>query len=293
MAKTCSRSIHSSVTVIRPNRRFELGYGACLVRVVLTIIRSRELIVQLFKRDYFAVYKKALLGAFWVVITPLIGILSWIFLNHVKVLRPGDVGVPYPVYVLAGTLVWGWFMSMLRGAAYTLDGYRHFILHINIPHEILYIIQILSACVDFMFSCALSAAVLAVARVWPSWYGVLLAPLVALPLFFLASGIGLCVSLISIVSYDFYRLTFGAMGLVMFVTPLVYAPDAVRNPFLSAVIRMNPCTYLVCSVRDMVLYGRLYNMTGYVVAAVGAFLLFLFSLRLFYVAEDKIVERMI
>ena len=52
-------------------------------------------------------------------------------------------------------------------------------------------------------------------------------------------------------------------------------------------------TYLVCSVRDIVIYGRLYDATGYFICAGISFLLFMVSWRLFYVSENKIIERMV
>ncbi|MGH7197659.1 MAG: ABC transporter permease, partial [Candidatus Omnitrophota bacterium] len=87
------------ITVYRPNQRHDLGYVETWIIMFRTIIGSRELIWQFFKRDFFANYRRSFIGAAWIVLTPLAGILVWIFLKHSGVLRPGNVGVPYPVYV--------------------------------------------------------------------------------------------------------------------------------------------------------------------------------------------------
>jgi ABC-type polysaccharide/polyol phosphate export permease len=86
-----------SITVYRPNQRHDLGYMRTWVVMVRNIVRSRELIWQLFKRDFTAGYKKSFFGMAWMLVAPVMGIVSWVFLQRTGVLRPGDPGVPYPV----------------------------------------------------------------------------------------------------------------------------------------------------------------------------------------------------
>ncbi len=50
---------------------------------------------------------------------------------------------------------------------------------------------------------------------------------------------------------------------------------------------------LVCSARDIILFGRLYDNQGFAIVSVLSLVAFLFAWRLFYVSEDKVVERMI
>ena len=72
------------------------------------------------------------------------------------------------------------------------------------------------------------------------------------------------------------------LGFLMFLTPVVYTPDAAKG-LARYVVDWNPLTYLVCSARDIVLYGRLYNPGMYFLWAGIAVFLFLISWRLFYV----------
>jgi ABC-type polysaccharide/polyol phosphate export permease len=62
---------------------------------------------------------------------------------------------------------------------------------------------------------------------------------------------------------------------------------------LLTINKWNPLTYLVCSCRDMILYGTLYHPKAYFISALLAFLAFMISWRLFYVSEDKLIERMV
>ena len=75
---------HYQSLIYEPNQRIRIGFFKSWIFMVMNILKSRELIWQLFKRDFFAGYKQSFLGIFWVFISPVIGILSWVFLKKNK-----------------------------------------------------------------------------------------------------------------------------------------------------------------------------------------------------------------
>ena len=252
---------------------------------------SRELIWQLFKRDFFAAYKKSFLGITWIFIAPVLGIVSWVFLQMTGMLNPGDVGIPYPAYVLIGTSMWGLFMGFYHSARSTLSAGQALVMQVNYPHEALLFKQTAQRLAHFTITFGLNILVLILFSVIPSWK-IILFPLVALPLFFLGASIGLIVSMISIVAVDLSKGINAVMGLLMYITPIIYS-DKVKSLFVQTVAKWNPLTYLVCSCRDIIIYGRLFNTNGYLICTAISFVLFLISWRLFFVSEQKIIERMI
>jgi lipopolysaccharide transport system permease protein len=279
------------LTVYRPNQRHDLGYIQTWILMTRNIIRSRDLIWQLFKRDYFATYKKSFIGLTWVILSPIIGILSWVFLKKTGMLNPGDVGVPYPVYVLIGSSIWGLFMGTFTSVSQTLEASQMIIVQVNFPREALVFKQVAIQAVNFTISFLVNLAVLIGFGVVPS-INTLLLPVVALPLLLFATAIGLIVSMISVVAFDMNRFIAAVMGLFLYTIPVIYS-DQVTSRLAQLVIRWNPLTYLVCSPRDIVLYGRIYDPAGYFICTALAGLLFIVSLRLFYIAENKIIERML
>ena len=164
-------------------------------------------------------------------------------------------------------------------------------MQVNYPHEALLFKQTAQHLANFFIAFVLNIAVLIAFKVIPTW-GILVFPLVALPVFFLGAAIGLIVSMISIVAVDISKgINFG-IGLLFYITPLIYS-DKVPNEFVKTVISWNPLTYMICSARDIIIYGRLYDTAGYFTCTGISLLLFLISWRLFYVSEHKIIERMI
>ncbi len=282
---------NKSITIYRPNQRHELGFFHTWVVMAKNVITSRELIWQLFKRDFFAAYKKSFIGITWIFISPIMGIISWVFLQKTGMLKPGDVGIPYPAYVLIGSSMWGLFMGFYSSACGTLKAGAGFIMQVNYPHEALLFKQVAQKLANFVIGFGMNIIVLLVFGVIPSWKIVVL-PLVVLPMFFLGSALGLVVSMISIVAFDLNRGINMLMGLLLYMTPVIYS-DKIDNPIVQMLITWNPLTYLVCSARDIIIYGTLYNPAGYAACAGVSLLMFLISWRLFYVSEHHLIERMI
>ena len=279
------------ITIYRPNQRHDLGFLETWIVMSKNIINSRELIWQLFKRDFFASYKKSFIGITWIFIAPIMGIISWVFLQKTGMLNPGDVGIPYPAYVLVGTSMWGLFMGFFNSANATLTAGKELVMQVNYPHEALLFKQTAQHLANFLIAFTMNIAVLLAFKVIPGWQ-IIFFPLVMLPLFFLGAAIGLVSSMISIVAVDISRIINMGMGLLMYITPVIYS-DKVDSQLALTIIKWNPLTYLVCSARDIVIYGKLYNAPGYFICTGLSLLLFMISWRLFFVSEDRIIERMI
>ncbi|MFC2055167.1 ABC transporter permease [Chloroflexota bacterium] len=285
------RDSETQLRIYRPNQRHELGFFKTWQIMAGNIIRSRELIWQLFKRDFLGAYKKSFIGITWVFLAPIVGILSWLFLQGTGMLNPGETGVPYPAYVLVGTSMWGLFMGFYSAAKATLSAGSSLVMQVNYPHETLLFKETAQHLARFLLVLAANLLVLALIGVVPSWKTVFF-PLVALPLFFLGAAIGLVVSMLSIVAVDIEKIVTMLLGLMLWITPVIYSSEY-PNQIVQTLIQWNPLTYLVCSARDIILYGRLYEVRGYFICSGLALILFLISWRLFYVSEDKIIERMI
>jgi lipopolysaccharide transport system permease protein len=279
------------LTVYRPHLRHERGFFSTWKIMLMNIFQARELIWQLFKRDFFGSYRKSFIGVTWIVISPIVGILSWVFLQKTGMLKPGESGIPYPAYVLIGTSMWGLFMGFFNAAKDTLAAGQTLILQVNYPHESLLFMQTAQHLANFIVAFALNIIVLLLFGVVPSWK-IVFFPLVILPLFFLAAAIGLVVSMVSVLSLDVDKVAQVILGLTLWITPIIYTESA-GGDLVRTIIAWNPLTYLVCSARDIIIQGTLYQAAGYFICAFLSFLLFMVSWRLFYISEDKIIERMI
>lgn len=288
------RKIKNEETLIilyKPNQRHELGFFKIWQVMIRNIIESRDLIIQIFKRDFLAGYKKTFLGWSWLIVSPLIGIISWVFMQKTGILNPGKIDIPYPVYVLIGTSMWGLFTSIITFSSATLSAGSDLIMQVNYPHEALLVKQIAQVLASFIISFAFIIAVMLLFGIFPSWE-IIFFPIVIIPMFLLGLAIGLIVSMISVITVEINNVINVVLSVLLFTTPIIYSNN-VENSFVLYMIKWNPLTHLICSARDILLYGRLYHTWGYIIVSTLSLLLFLFSWRTFYVSENKLVERMI
>lgn len=279
-----------NLTTYTPDQRRRTGFFTLWGVMFKNIIKSRELIWQLFKRDFLMAYRKSFLGMAWIFIAPLVGIVSWVFMNMTGILNPGEMEIPYPAFVLISTSIWGLFMGFYESATETLGSGTGFIMQVKYPHEALLVKQTAQLLANFLLGFALNLVVLVAFGITPSWKTVFI-PFAILPLFLLGGGIGLIFSVIKIVAIDITKGFTIVFGLLMYITPVIYS-DQVESATLRMVMKYNPLTYLVGNVRDLIIFGRFDHPDRFLYASLFALLVFLISWRFFYLSEEKVIEKM-
>jgi homopolymeric O-antigen transport system permease protein len=277
------------VIIYEADQRIHMGLLGSLLCMIRNLLQSRELIWQLTRRDLLSLRKYSALGLFWIVLSPLVGIVSWVFMDYAGMLRPGDVVVPYPLYVLFGTTIWGLFMNSYHSAAQSLTSSGSLMLQVNFPHEALVVQQIAQNVIGLVANVGVLLIVLVFFGVWPSWKAVFL-PLALIPLLALGVAIGMFVSVLTVVVQDVSKVVTSGLGLLMFITPVIYAPT-LPNQDLQNIISWNPLSYLVGGVRDLVLIGHIDRLDGFTWASCFSISMLVLSWRLFFVSEQKVAEK--
>ena len=277
------------LTVYEPDQRVRMGPMSCWGAMIGNVVRSRELIWQLFKRDFLAGSKQSMLGLLWVLISPLVGIVSCVLMSYAGVLHPGDTEVPYPLYVLFGTTIWGMFMGSYSAAAASLTSGGSLILQAKFSHEALVAQQMAQTAIAVVANLVLLALVSVVFGALPQWAAICF-PFSLIPLFMLGTGIGMFVSVLAVVVRDVTKIVGTVLGFLMFLTPVIYAPG-IQNEWLQRLIWLNPLTYLVGGARDLALHGRIDHLPGYTGSVFLTVVIFLLSWRLFFLSEQKVAEK--
>jgi lipopolysaccharide transport system permease protein len=274
------------------NARRQIGFFKTWMIMAKNIIKSKDLIIQLFRRDFFMVYKKSFLGFSWLLISPIIGIASWVFMNQAGILQPGNVGIPYPAFVLLSSSIWGLFMGFYTSAAGTLGAGSGFIMQVKYPHEALLVKQTAQHLANFLITFGVNIVILLIFGIVPHW-SILLLPILTLPLFFLGAGMGLITSVISVVATDVSNIFNILLSFAFYVTPIIYSSDKFTSKLLQKIIEINPLSYLIGATRDMIIYGRYEHWDRFAIVSILSVVFFMISWRLFFVSEDKVIEKMI
>lgn len=251
----------------------------------------RYLAWQLVRVSVVGGYKKSFIGLAWIFILPILAVLVWIVLNGAGVVDPGDTGIPYPAYVLLSTSLWGFFLEIYKSTSNALANEGKLLIMKDFPREVLLAEKTLVHLINFSIPMVLNIGVLLLFGVRFGW-AALLFPLSLLPLLLLGLGIGMIVAVLRVVAVDICTMIDEGMKLLMFLTPIVYAPK-IQAGWLSGFIQWNPLAYLIGFSRELLASGSFFHPKAYLACTLGAALFFLLALAFFRATGKRVLERLV
>ncbi|TFG91680.1 MAG: hypothetical protein E4H15_05330 [Syntrophobacterales bacterium] len=210
-------------------------------------------------------------------------------INYTNILHPGNLPIPYPAYVLISTMIWRLFISIYQSTSNVFFESASFSLDVRFLREVLIIKQIILQTLNLAVGLIFIEIVLIYYGIYPTWK-ILSFPLTLLPLILMGAGIGLLTSVYSVVLPDAKKWLDYGMQLLMFVTPVIYSPQ-VSNSLIRKIIHLNPISYLLDWSRASLIGGLFADPGKFLISSIGALLIFLAGLRLLYLAEDKVIEK--
>lgn len=212
------RSAEPVLSVIRPPR----GWRAL---DVAELWRYRELLWILTERDIRVRYKQTVLGFLWAIIQPvMLMVVFSIFFGRLAGM-PAD-GLPYPIFVYAGLLPWTFFATSVSNASSSLVGSAALVSKVYFPRLVIPLASAGAALVDF----AISAVVLLLMMLWlgVGWSpNLLMAPVLVAGAIFIALGVGILLSALTVTYRDFRYVVPYTVQLWLFATPVVYPASLV------------------------------------------------------------------
>jgi len=251
---------------------------------------SRHVIWHLFIRDFVAGFRQQILGYFWIVLTPLIGIVSFVFMQKTGILNPGDVGIPYPVYVYIGTTIWALLINTITVVSGGLINNTDLVMRTNIPKISLAVTGLANIFYNLLVNMAVLIVLLLALKITPSIW-IIFYPLAVLPIIMLGMGIGLFLSVVGSVARDVSGMFISVFNLAMYITPVVYTAQF-EQPILQTIVNWNPLSYLINSPRSLVVLGEFPDPGAYALATLSAFFLLFLGVHIFYLIKDKVAERL-
>jgi lipopolysaccharide transport system permease protein len=255
------------------------------------IVASRHVIARLFWRDFIAQFRQKVLGYFWALLSPLLGILSFLFLFFIGVLNPGQGEIPYTLYVMVGSTIWGCLPGAMGAVSGGLQAQADLIMRTQIPKLALAVSSLAGIFYGILISMITIVIIFVFTGVTPTWW-LLAYPLLVLPMVLLGTAVGLVLSVLGSIARDLTPMINQILALFMYVTPVIYVHATIQNAFVKAVIDWNPISYLVDVPRSLICLGRAQNVGFFVLASIGTAILVSIGLRIFYLLEDLVAERL-
>ncbi|WP_246054128.1 MULTISPECIES: ABC transporter permease [Antarcticibacterium] len=269
-------------------RENKLSFGKHLKESISDIYSSRFLARQLAERDIKAQYRQSYLGIIWAFITPLVTSAVWIFLTLSGTIQVTETGIPYPLFVFSGTLVWSIIIAAINSPAQNTNGARGIMNKINFPKEAL----ILSGLYKLLFNSSIKILLL-MAFIFLFGIGfhwsLLLLPFAIFGLLLFGTTIGLFITPIGMLYNDVGKIISMGLNFIMYITPVVYAIP--KEGIMREVMQINPLTPLIVTTRDL-LTGSYPNFLIYYLAVIAFCIPLFFTGLVFYrISIPIIVER--
>ncbi|NDG49854.1 MAG: ABC transporter permease, partial [Rhodospirillales bacterium] len=236
-------------------------HPAALSELLASVLRHRELLYRLVRRDIGQRYAGSMLGLAWAVITPLLTALVFTFVfGTVFRSRWGAPGseagdASFTVILLIGLAVHGMFAEAISRAPQLVVSNPSYVKKVVFPLELLSVVAVcavaVNGCIGLLVALVLN---LALAQALPAT--LLLLPLVLLPFLVLLTGVVLILAATGVYLRDLAQVTGFAVTLSLFLTPIFY-PITALPPELQPVMLLNPMAFTVEQARAVAVFGQL------------------------------------
>ena len=223
-------------------RRVEPSRGLIAVDFA-ELWRYRELLYRILWRDTKARYKQTFLGPAWAILRPVISmVLMAAVFGGLAGFKSGT-GIPYPLFVFAGMLIWTYFASALSGATSCILNNAGIMSKVYFPRLYAPFSAVASPLIDLALAMTVTLGLFAWFGVWPNWH-VVFVPVFVLLALVAGLGVGLWFAGAAVRYRD---ITFTVPYLTqigMYATPVLYPVSRLPKPY-SSLIALNPMTSVV------------------------------------------------
>ncbi|MHB1947722.1 MAG: ABC transporter permease [Gammaproteobacteria bacterium] len=224
------------------------------------LIKYRELIWQLTKRDVIARYRGSMAGLLWSFFNPIFMLLIYtFFFSVIYKARFGQAGgeskISFAITLFAGLIPFSLFSECINRAPQLIINNVNYVKKVIFPLEILSWTNLGAA----LFHALISVSVLLIFFFWQNHYipwTVILFPLVNLPLLFLILGLSWFLASLGVFIRDIgHSITIFTLSL-MFLSPVFYSIDSIPEPYRNF-IYFNPLTAIIEQNRAVLIWGHL------------------------------------
>ncbi|MBD3250326.1 MAG: ABC transporter permease [Candidatus Pacebacteria bacterium] len=247
----------------------------------------RELLSELTWREIKQRYKQSILGYAWVIVNPLIQMAVMAFVFS-KLLRVGDLGVPYPIYLFAGLLTWNLFTNSLAASATSLVANAGLLTKIYFPRQIFVLSTILAKMVDFFLASSIFVLLMIFFQT-----PVTMSVLWFFPIFLIQSiftySLGLLVAAFNLFYRDIQYLLNLVLLVWMYLTPVLYPTEMFPEQY-RWIFQLNPMAVFINAYRRVILGGGLPNFRSLGIAFGLSLVLYFAAKKIFKSLEGRFAD---
>ena len=249
-----------------------------------SFLQNRFILSELVKKGIRLKYRRSYLGILWSLLEPL---LTMVVLTIVFGTLMGEKDKAFPVYILSGRLLYGFFSQSTTAALKSIRANSSIIKKVYVPKMLYPLSSILFNYVIFLISLIVLAIVSIVLGVFPTLYLIQAIP-VMLVLLLLSLGCGLILSTIGVFFRDMEYLWTVALMLIMYTCAIFYRADRLLGSKWSFVLKGNPLFCVIECFRSCV-FGNTMNIKYLAYATLFSIISIIIGVTIFKKNEDRFI----
>lgn len=239
------------------------------------IWRSRDLIWQMTKREVVGRYRGSIFGLLWSFFNPvlMLAIYTFVFSVVFKARWGGgsESKFEFALTLFAGLIVYNLFAECINRAPSLVVTNVNYVKKVVFPLEILPLVTLGAA----LFHCFVSLTVLmvfyALVNAFINWT-VIFVPLVLIPLLLITLGISWFLASLGVFLRDVVQTVGLLTSVLMFLSPIFYPVAALPEKY-RVFLYMNPLTFIIEQMRNVLIWGEIPSWTGLSAMMAGSILI--------------------
>ena len=248
----------------------------------------RHLLAQLIRRDILTRYKRSFLGVAWTMLNPL-GTMLVMTIVFSNIFRDGMPGVPFPVYILSGLVVWNFFSQGTNASMSGLVWGGNLLQRIFIPRTIFAVSAVGTALVNTLIALIPLVIVMLITKATFSW-ALLFLPVAIILIAFFTLGFGLLISSLAAFFPDVMEMYQILLTAWMYLTPIIY-PESIIPERFHTLYRLNPMYWLVKIFRAPIVDQTLPALGDFGIAAAISIIMLVIGWLIFTSKSDEYAYR--
>lgn len=244
-----------------------------------------DLIVEFIKSDLKTKYKNSLLGFFWIIFEPLfLMIIIYIVFNRFMRFNMKN----YPLFILAGTTLWRFFVNTTTQSLQLFHRNRELILKVKIERLILPLSLVISNLIIVFFEYVIYIIFYIVINKSFPFISLFFIPYIIIFSFFLF-GISTILSIIYVFFKDVKAGWEILVQALFFLCPVFYPFELVPYNFIHLYL-INPVAVYVIGIQNILFYSNLPDVTVTINSIFFAIIFVLIGYLIFNIYEDRMVK---
>ncbi|WP_426150125.1 ABC transporter permease [Pseudomonas sp. DC3000-4b1] len=228
----------------------------------------RQLIFQMTRREVIGRYRGSVLGLLWSFLNPLLMlsvytfVFSVVFKSRWGISPPGteESKTMFAIMLFTGLIVHAVFAEVINRAPGIVVNNVNYVKKVVFPLEILPVITLGAALFHMLISFCVLLMAYTVFQGLPH-LTVLLAPVVILPLLILTLGLAWFLTSLGVYLQDVAQTTGIATTILLFMSPVFFPMHSLPAQYQSLIL-LNPLTFIIEQMRDVLVWGRLPDFAG-------------------------------